>query len=353
MLDPCLAAHFLKKTEGIDFDGGNLLHSLAARSSRWWATGGQDLLDTAFERGLPFSALLQRDPAGSTPLHTACQSGSMHGVQRLLAKAQELLVDRFPEFCNARDDAGRTPLIVAAEKGREDVVCMLLQVPETDANILDIEGRLAVHWAGSFKWDTVRKLLDCCLDCDVAATQWVLDKGLPNNGRFNSYTALIGGLIAKKNTAVLRRLLCNGPFFLVYSTWAQLGHGICEAAAGQMDDTVLQMLSTLQQQANPEAQRRTWSFRHRATRMSAMETVIKRCGAAARRALLEADWAVCPDMSSPHPLGLGHALFFALSPGGDAAATLEVLAYARQQYARGNTLDFAMPSMAEYLCYIR
>ena len=318
------------------------------------AMAGQDLLNAAFERGMPSSALMERGgPADYTSLHCACHFGNLLGVQLLLAKAQTLLVDRLPEFCNARDNDGRTALIVAAEKGYEDVVCMLLQVPETDASILDDKGRSVAYWAGSFKWDTVRKLLDCVLGCDVAAMQKALAKGLPNTGKFDSYTALVGGAIAKKNTAVLSPLLSNRAFFLVYSTWAQLGQGICDAAASQMKSTLLQMLSTLQQQANPEAQRRTWSFRHPISRMSVMEMVIRCCGAAARRALLEADWVVCPDMSSPHPLGFGHALFFALGPGRNAAAALEVLAYARRQYDQGNALDFAMPNMAEFLCYIR
>ena len=60
-----------------------------------------------------------------------------------------------------------------------------------------------------------------------------------------------------ENHDVLNRLLRNEEVFSLYSTWAQLGKGICEAVAGGMDGTVVQMLSSLQQQANPEAQRRT------------------------------------------------------------------------------------------------
>ena len=148
MLDTGLTLHFLKKSEGISFDGCSLLHNLAAFNDGQWAMGGQELLETTFERGMPSSALLGRDSAGHTPLHTACHFGNLQGVQVLLAKAQERLVDRFPDFCNARDNAGRTALFMAAEKGWEEVVCSLLEVPETDASIVDNEGRLAACCAG-------------------------------------------------------------------------------------------------------------------------------------------------------------------------------------------------------------
>ena len=148
---------------------------------------------------MPSSALLECNQAGCTPLYTACHLGNLHAVQLLLAKAQKLLVDRFPEFCNARDNAGRTALFMAAEKGCEDVVCMLLHVPQTDASILDNRGRMAVLWAGSFKWESVKKFLERVLGHDAASMNKALE-GLPNIHLDYACTALIAGAIAMKTT---------------------------------------------------------------------------------------------------------------------------------------------------------
>jgi ankyrin repeat protein len=76
---------------------------------------------------------------GYTALHFAA-SAKCSGVIRLLLAQRDVEV-------NARSNNGQTPLMIAAQKGRKDSVCVLLEHAEVDVRAEDDERQTALEWA--------------------------------------------------------------------------------------------------------------------------------------------------------------------------------------------------------------
>jgi hypothetical protein len=76
----------------------------------------------------------------TVPLHVACQTGDIERV------ADVLLADRSVDP-NARNEAGVSPIVAAAGKGRTPVVALLLRDGRVDANLRGRRGRGALHGA--------------------------------------------------------------------------------------------------------------------------------------------------------------------------------------------------------------
>ncbi|MED6284421.1 hypothetical protein CHARACLAT_019026, partial [Characodon lateralis] len=80
------------------------------------------------------------DAKGRTPLHAAAFSGHIDCVQLLLAHDA-------PE--DTVDQSGRTALMMAAEKGRADVLDVLLTSANANLSVTDKDGNTALHLACS------------------------------------------------------------------------------------------------------------------------------------------------------------------------------------------------------------
>ncbi|CAM1503837.1 Fc.00g014280.m01.CDS01 [Cosmosporella sp. VM-42] len=92
------------------------------------STRDKDMVNLLLERGAEVNV---RDKAGMTPLHR-CQSIS-GGTEGGLEVAK-LLIDRWPAIVNAVDEAGKTALFMASEKGNAEMVKLLLN-KQADPNI--------------------------------------------------------------------------------------------------------------------------------------------------------------------------------------------------------------------------
>ena len=73
-------------------------------------------------------------------LQSACSDGNVSRVQFLLASGLDP---------NAQDGGGRSPLMRAAEYGREGVVALLLGNPAINLEVRDVAGRTALLWAAA------------------------------------------------------------------------------------------------------------------------------------------------------------------------------------------------------------
>ena len=73
-------------------------------------------------------------------LHRASRDGDVSRVQFLLASGLDP---------NAQDGGGRSPLMRAAEYGREGVVALLLGNPAINLEVRDVAGRTALLWAAA------------------------------------------------------------------------------------------------------------------------------------------------------------------------------------------------------------
>lgn len=97
---------------------------------------------------------------GSSALMFAAQEGHLDVVARLLNAGSDL---------NWRNQAGLTPLAVAACSGYTEVLALLLKAPDIDLNLADINGRTPLsHAAESDHADIVKQLIAADAKVDVA-----------------------------------------------------------------------------------------------------------------------------------------------------------------------------------------
>jgi ankyrin repeat protein len=77
----------------------------------------------------------------TTRLHAAAAAGDVSAVKMLLSSSTTDTICALDEF-------GQTPLVLAAEHGRAQVVELLLD-NGADPNVPDSRGRSALHWAAN------------------------------------------------------------------------------------------------------------------------------------------------------------------------------------------------------------
>ena len=87
----------------------------------------------------PNTDVMARDDNGSTPFHLAAHCNSASFIRSVLLLKSKLP----PNICDAKDDFGRTPLMVAGQLGNEEAVRALFSVPglQPDIKIVDKQGR--------------------------------------------------------------------------------------------------------------------------------------------------------------------------------------------------------------------
>ena len=93
-----------------------------------------DMVDMGCDLGL-------RDSEGSTCMHYACASGNV-GLVSILLRSATCPV-------NAQDNAGMTPLMVAASRNLPAIVTQLVENRKTRLDTRDERGWTALHWAVS------------------------------------------------------------------------------------------------------------------------------------------------------------------------------------------------------------
>ncbi|RYP17693.1 hypothetical protein DL765_004371 [Monosporascus sp. GIB2] len=103
-------------------------------------------------------------PKGSTMVHIMSRYRLIEQLSVILQNIDQVGMD-----INARDEHGRTPLLLAAEIGQERVVEMLLNTGKVDVNARDEHGRTPLIWAAKNGCETVVKLLLSTDEVDVNA----------------------------------------------------------------------------------------------------------------------------------------------------------------------------------------
>lgn len=90
---------------------------------------------------------------GELPLHMAARNGHKHMVDYILCLHSDNM-----EYVNERTYYDETPLMLAAESGKHDVVQLLLDHPEVDIAAADGDGKIALGYADQNE-DTFRLIL--------------------------------------------------------------------------------------------------------------------------------------------------------------------------------------------------
>lgn len=114
---------------------------------------------TSLRKRSAMSNKIKRNAKGETELHTACISGNVASVKRLLNAGHPL---------NVRDHAGWLPLHEAANHGFYDVVTLLV---ESSSGVAMINDR------GDSKCEGITPLHDACSNGHLEIVELLLDKG--------------------------------------------------------------------------------------------------------------------------------------------------------------------------------
>ncbi|XP_046550771.1 putative ankyrin repeat protein RF_0381 [Haliotis rubra] len=113
------------------------------------------------------ASLDMTDVTGETVLHKAARSptDTIDKLRYLLDIRKDLLQiedSRGRTAAFAADAMGKTALHCATERGRTDIVKLLLDTP-IDLQVQDVSGRTALHYASEFNTDILKLLLDAGL----------------------------------------------------------------------------------------------------------------------------------------------------------------------------------------------
>ncbi|EEY18517.1 ankyrin repeat domain-containing protein [Verticillium alfalfae VaMs.102] len=193
------------------------------------------------------------------PVHVASASGLTELLSRLLVNFSLSTIDQ--------ESKGRTPLSLAAEFGRADVVRMLLATGETKVNAVSKHQWTAAHWAASYGHETVMKHL-----IETEAMNFSLKN---KRGLTAAFLAIDKGhegilkLLIRSNRLDLRQTDREGRTLLSHACTRSIG--AFSTNCRTTDKTIIQLL--LKKCPSTIASRTAWTGPRYSMHMLCLETV--------------------------------------------------------------------------------
>ncbi|KAH9651775.1 ANK REP REGION domain-containing protein [Citrus sinensis] len=116
-----------------------LLHFFVMRQNYGEPTGNVQMVQRLLEASKQLA--YKRDCNGATPLHLAAENGEL--------KVLKLLINKYPDAIEIRDNSDRSILHVAAKHGNWNIVSFILKSPEMEnlINLIDRNGNTSLHLA--------------------------------------------------------------------------------------------------------------------------------------------------------------------------------------------------------------